>query len=344
MDYEPQNRSNLRDRADAHSAAVNQWRQSCVPDGKKPPVDWTTLARHDVPEKIAMCIAWKLTERGAPLDNWRIGDILPHLHAIAVEGKKVVAVLVRPAFFNLIHQHLHGFTMSVFGEMIERKEGNCRWLPVGANLCSKMIGKTMRCLACNEWIVWGIKNAKMHPFNVNFDKIGHPHQADSHELTCRKINQQLRKREKTLSARAERQIEDVSRWRASCCDTGSRSPRTLCWDGVHIHDVPEKHSIPIAHKLVERGGPFARWHACDLLEHFRAIAVHNGFVMWVLLTVGIYNLIHGHLYGFMMSIHSDMQERLPVTVARYPLEPICILPKLPYNQVRNFSLAERYTL
>ena len=200
----------------------------------------------------------------------------------------------------------------------------------------------MRCLTCNEWIVWGTRNAKMHPFNVDFDTLGRPHQADSHDLTCKK--QVLRTRDKTLSAIAERRIEDASRWRASCCDSTRPSPRTLCWDGVSIHDVPEKHAIPIAHKLTERGGPFVNWHPLDLLEHFRAIAVRNGLVMWVLLTVGIYNMIHEHLYGFMMSVHSDMQERLLVTVARYRLEPMCVLPRLPYNQVRNFSLAERYTL
>ena len=183
----------------------------------------------------------------------------------------------------------------------------------------------------------------MHAFNVEFDQIGRLHQADSHELTCKQIGQRLPKREKTLRAHAERHIEDVARWRASCCGPVNTSPRTLHWDGVHIHDVPEKHAIPIAKKLVERGGPFVRWHYLDLIEHFRAIAVRNGFVMWVLLTVGIYNMIHGHLYGFMMSVHSDMQERLPVTVARYRLEPICALPQLPYNQVRDFSLAERYT-
>ena len=120
-DYEPKNRSNLRDRADAHTVAVNQWRQSCAPDEELPPLDWTTLARHDVPEKLAMRIAWKLTERGAALDTWHPGDIIRHLHAIAVEKKRVVAILVRPAFFNLIHHYLHGFTMSVLGDMAERK-------------------------------------------------------------------------------------------------------------------------------------------------------------------------------------------------------------------------------
>ena len=44
-----------------------------------------------------------------------------------------------------------------------------------------------------------------------------------------------------------------------------------------IYDVPEKHAVPIAHKLTERGGPFVNWHPLDLLEHFRAIAVRDGF-------------------------------------------------------------------
>ena len=121
-DYEPKSRLNLRDRADAHTVAANQWRQSCVPDEEHPLIDWTTLARHEVPEKLAMRIAWKLTERGAPLDNWHPGDIIPHLHAITVEEKKVVAILVRPAVFNLIHHCLHGFAMSVLGDMSERKQ------------------------------------------------------------------------------------------------------------------------------------------------------------------------------------------------------------------------------
>ena len=69
-----------------------------------------------------MRIAWKLTERGAALDTWHPGDIIRHLHAITVEKKRVVAILVRPAFFNLIHHYLHGFTMSVFGDLAERKQ------------------------------------------------------------------------------------------------------------------------------------------------------------------------------------------------------------------------------
>ena len=121
-DYEPKSRSNLRDRADAHTEAVKRWKQSCAPDEELPPIDWTVLVRHNVPEKLAMRIAWKLTEQGAPLNNWHIGEIIPHLHAITVDGKRVVAILVRPAFFNLIHHHLHGFTMAVSGDMTERKE------------------------------------------------------------------------------------------------------------------------------------------------------------------------------------------------------------------------------
>ena len=65
--------------------------------------------------------------------------------------------------------------------------------------------------------------------------------------------------------------------------------------------------------------------------------------MWVMLTDAIYNTIHWHLHGFLMSLDTGMQKRLPVVVADYRIEPICVLPKLPYSQVRHFSLAEIYT-
>ena len=120
-DYEPKSRSNLRDRADAHTVAVNQWRQACVPDEELPPLDWKTLPRHDVPEKLAMRIAWKLTERGGHFQAWHPKDIIPHLSGIAVKEQKVVTILVKPAFFNRIHEHFHRFAMSVFSDMAERK-------------------------------------------------------------------------------------------------------------------------------------------------------------------------------------------------------------------------------
>ena len=85
---------------DAHTVAVNKWRQSCAPDEELPSINWATLASHDVPEKLAMRIAWKLTERGAALDTWHPGDIIRHLHAIAVEKKRVVADTGKTCIFQ----------------------------------------------------------------------------------------------------------------------------------------------------------------------------------------------------------------------------------------------------
>ena len=120
-EYQPKSRGNLRERADAHTEAVNQWKASCESDKELRPVDWTTIAIYAVPEKHAVRVAWKLTERGAPFESWHPRDTFPHFSGIAVEEKMVVAILIKPALFNQVHRHLHGFTMSVFGEMSERK-------------------------------------------------------------------------------------------------------------------------------------------------------------------------------------------------------------------------------
>lgn len=120
-DYQLPSRQNLRERADAHTAAVRRWRASCESDKEQLPIDWTRVTIYDVPEKHGMRIAWKLAERGGPFARWHPLDIVSHFQGIAVSEKRVVAVLVRDAFFNWIHHHLHGFMMSVFGEMTERK-------------------------------------------------------------------------------------------------------------------------------------------------------------------------------------------------------------------------------
>ena len=99
-EYQPSSRGNLRARADAHTEAVNRWKQSCVSDKVPPDVDWTTLAIHDVPEKHAVRLAVKLTERGGPFEMWHAMDAIRHFYGIAVEEKRVVAILITPALFN----------------------------------------------------------------------------------------------------------------------------------------------------------------------------------------------------------------------------------------------------
>ena len=121
VDLEPAGPQNRRARADADSFAKNRWRTSCASDKELRPVDWNTVPIYDVPEKHAWRVAWKLTKRGGPFQDWHPKDIIPHLNGIAVKEQKVVAILVKPAFFNRIHEHFHRFAMSVFSDMAERK-------------------------------------------------------------------------------------------------------------------------------------------------------------------------------------------------------------------------------
>ena len=92
-DYQPSNRGNLRDRADAHTEAVRRWKESCASDTAPRPVDWTAVVIHAVPEKHAVRLAVKLVERGGPFEAWHAMDAVWHFHGIAIEEKRVVAIL-----------------------------------------------------------------------------------------------------------------------------------------------------------------------------------------------------------------------------------------------------------
>ena len=62
-----------------------------------------------------------------------------------------------------------------------------------------MRGIPMRCGACKSWIVWGIKNARPHPYNAQFDEKGRAHQGSSHFLTCPYADNWLPKRYKNIT-------------------------------------------------------------------------------------------------------------------------------------------------
>ena len=111
----------LKAQADAHTAAIQKWQESCATDKARPPIDWKTVEFLDVPERHANPVALKLIQRGGPFANWHPDDLIPHLREVAVRDQKVVAVLLTPAIYNRIHDHLHGFAMSVFSDMAERK-------------------------------------------------------------------------------------------------------------------------------------------------------------------------------------------------------------------------------
>ena len=108
-------------RADAHTEAIQHWRLSCETPKPHDPIDAKTVVLFDVPEKHATPIALKLVEKGAPFACWHPNALISHFRKIAVRDTSVKAVLVTPAIYNRIHDHLHGFAMSVFSDMTERK-------------------------------------------------------------------------------------------------------------------------------------------------------------------------------------------------------------------------------
>ena len=122
MDTCPDWKSRHLSQADTHTAAIQKWREACrIPDAH-PPIDYKTVELfEDVPEKHAKPIAYQLIKTGGPFASWHPDDLIPHFRAIAVRDMKVVAVLLTPAIYNRIHEHLHGFAMSVFSDMAERK-------------------------------------------------------------------------------------------------------------------------------------------------------------------------------------------------------------------------------
>ena len=118
--HRPRSRG-LRTLGDIHTASIEKWRHSCETSKPHEPIDWKTVVLFDVPEKHANPIALKLVERGGPFAIWHPDDLIPHFRKVAVRDSIVKAVLVTPAIYNRIHDHLHGFTMSVFSDIAERK-------------------------------------------------------------------------------------------------------------------------------------------------------------------------------------------------------------------------------
>ena len=112
----------LKARADAHTAAIQNWRASCQLPEAHPPIDYKTVELFDeVPEKHVKPIADQLVKQGAPFSGWHPDDLIPHFRTIAVREMKVIAVLLIPGAYNRIHYHLHGFMMPVDSDMAERK-------------------------------------------------------------------------------------------------------------------------------------------------------------------------------------------------------------------------------
>lgn len=178
------------------------------------------------------------------------------------------------------------------------------------------------CRFCQAMIIWGYRFGKKHPYDIKFDAQGTPQKGSSHLETCRMPKNRFRY-QPGLRARGDAHTRTVEAWRRSCAPRREHAP--IDWKGVTLLDVPERHSLPIAVKLCEDGGPFSTWHPRDLIEHFREAAVSGSALKAVLVTPAIYNRIHYHIHGFAMSVFGDMSERRPVEVAGYRLEPSLVV-------------------
>lgn len=118
--WRPRSRD-LRELGDLHTDQNQKWRASCACPETYPAIDWKTVVLFDVPERHVRPIALKLVSLGGSHTMCKPEMLSGCFEQIAVRERKVVAVLLLPAFYNEIHQHLHGFWMSVFGDMSDRK-------------------------------------------------------------------------------------------------------------------------------------------------------------------------------------------------------------------------------
>ena len=180
-----------------------------------------------------------------------------------------------------------------------------------------------RCRSCKELIWWGYRYGRPLPYNVGFENDGTPYRRNPHKESCPFASDYQPSGRGNLRARADAHIEAVNRWKESCvCD---KPLRDVDWGRLAIYDVPEKHAVRVAVKLVERGGPFERWHAMDAIRHFVGIAVEEKMVVALLIKPALFNRVHQHLHGVALSVFGDMSERKPVWVAGYRLEPSSVL-------------------
>ncbi len=180
------------------------------------------------------------------------------------------------------------------------------------------------CRRCDEYIWWGYRYGRPFPYDVGFEKDGTPYRRKPHKETCPFASDYQLPSRQNMRDRADAHTEAVRRWQQSCESDKEHLP--IDWTRLAIYDVLEKHGMRVSWKLVERGGPFARWHPMDVVSHLQGIAVADKQVVAVLVRDAFFNFIHHHLHGFMMSVFGEMTERKPVRVAGYRLEPSCVLP------------------
>ena len=109
-------RFSLRVAGDIDSAIRHEWWDENVRLGQFDP---DILDAGD--DQIYGLLTDTLTQEGAPFEGHAKKDVIGYFRGLR-DGK---AVLRRPAF-NIVHSALHGFAMSVFGDMSDRKHVRIR--------------------------------------------------------------------------------------------------------------------------------------------------------------------------------------------------------------------------
>ena len=106
---------------DLNTEQIEKWRASCECPETYPAIDWKTVVLFEVPERHVQPIALKLVAQGGSHSSCHPGALFDGFEQIVVRDRKVTAVLLKPAFYNEVHQHLYGSWLSVFGDMSDRK-------------------------------------------------------------------------------------------------------------------------------------------------------------------------------------------------------------------------------
>lgn len=195
-----------------------------------------------------------------------------------------------------------------------------RALPENLKKLGNAIG---RCRSCKAFIWWIYRYGRPIPYDIKFEDDGTPYRHRPHRETCVYATDRQPRGRENLRDRADAHTEAIRRWKVAYV-----SEKALChvdWERLVIDTVPRKHAVRLAAILAERGGPFRTRHPMDIVPHFEGVAIDGEHPVATLIRPAMFNTIHGHVHGFMLSVFTDMSERKPVGIAETRIEPSCVV-------------------
>lgn len=179
---------------------------------------------------------------------------------------------------------------------------------------------------CTANVLWGRLFGKRHPFDyttVNNEPVA----INSHFDTCPDAGK-FRGGEAAQAKRAAGIHEmNINRWNQQN-NKHNKPHRAIKWDQVNLTwIVNDKDASKVATMLTKRGGEFDKHDARDVRAHFIGTILDDDYILALISKSAAYNRIHNYFHGFMMSVYSNMEDRKPVCVAGYQLEPYCAIPE-----------------